>query len=96
MYASIRRYTGIAPGLFDEVARRHTEIEAVMKQVPGLAGWYLIRTAEGMTTVTLCADEAAAQESVRLAVGWVRENMPTLAANPPDIANGEVVLRVAG
>ncbi len=96
MYASVRRYTSVDPSLFDEVARNPQDLEATMRQAPGFQAWYLIRTGDGMVTVTLCDDQAGAEASVRLAAGWLRDHMPTLAPQPPDIANGEVTLHLGG
>ena len=96
MYASVRRYQGVDPGLFDEVARQREDLEATMRQAPGFRAWYLIRTADGMATVTLCDEQAGAEESVRLAAGWIREHMPAMAPNPPEVANGEVTLHLGG
>ncbi len=96
MYASVRRYTGVDPGLFDEVARKRQDLEATMRKAPGFRAWYLIRTGDGMVTVTLCDEQAGADESVRLAAGWIRDNMPQLAPNPPEVSNGEVTLQLGG
>ena len=49
-----------------------------------------------MTTVTLCDEQTGAEASVQLAAGWLRENMPTVAPNPPEVSNGEVVLQIEG
>ena len=96
MYASVRRYTGIDPGLFDEAARNRQSLEATMRKAPGFRAWYLIRTGDGLTTVTLCDDQAGAEESVRLAAGWLRDTVPNMAPNPPEVSTGEVVLQIGG
>ena len=96
MYASVRRYKGVDPGLFDEVERNRESLETTMRRAPGFRAWYLIRTGDGMTTVTLCDEQTGAEASVQLAAGWLRENMPTVAPNPPEVSNGEVVLQIEG
>ena len=96
MYVSVRRYAGSHPGLFDEVASRRQDLEATMRQAPGFRAWYLVRTGAGMMTITLCDEQAGADESVRLAAGWIRDNMPQLAPNPPEVSNGEVTLQLGG
>ena len=96
MYASVRRYAGSDPGLFDEVASRRQDLEATMRKAPGFRAWYLVRTGDGMMTITLCDEQAGADESVRLAAGWIRDNMPQLAPNPPEVSNGEVTLQLGG
>ncbi len=96
MYASVRRYAGSDPGLFDEVASQRQDLEATMRRAPGFRAWYLVRTGDGMMTITLCDEQAGADESVRLAAGWIRDNMPQLAPNPPEVSNGEVTLQLGG
>ncbi len=96
MYASVRRYAGSDPGLFDEVASQRQDLEATMCRAPGFRAWYLVRIGDGMMTITLCDEQAGADESVRLAAGWIRDNMPQLAPNPPEVSNGEVTLQLGG
>ena len=96
MYASVRRYKGTDPGLFDEVTRKRQSLEETMRRAPGFRAWYLIRTSDGIATVTLCDEQAGAEASVQLAAGWLKENMPTAAPNPPEVSNGEVVLQLGG
>ena len=67
-----------------------------MRRAPGFRAWYLVRTGDGMMTITLCDEQAGADESVRLAAGWIRDNMPQLAPNPPEVSNGEVTLQLGG
>jgi hypothetical protein len=95
MYASVRQYTGLGPGFFEELDRKHGEMEALVKSFPGLVNWYLIRTADGVATVTICQDQAGADASVRLAVDWVKANMSSMP-QPPQVSNGEVLAHVAG
>ena len=96
MYASVRRYKSVDPGLFDEVERNRESLETTMQRAPRFRAWYLIRTGDGMTTVTLCDEQTGAEASVQLAADWLRENMPTVAPNPPAASNGEVVLQIEG
>ena len=96
MYASVRRYTGIDPGAVDQVIQRRQEVEALMRGVPGFRAWYMLRADGGMITVTVRDDQAGAEQSVRAAVGYVKQNMPDLIPNPPEVANGEVVLQITG
>ena len=35
MYASVRRYKGVDPGLFDEVERNRESLETTMRRAPG-------------------------------------------------------------
>ena len=96
MYASARRYRGMAPNAVDQIVARRQEFEPLLKGVAGFRAWYLLRTDDGMITVTLCDDRAGAEESVRVAGEYVRQNMPDLVPDPPSVANGEVALQIGG
>jgi hypothetical protein len=96
MFASVRRYRGIEPRAVDQVLRIRGEVEAAMRRVPGFVAWYLVRTSDGMLTITLCSDQAGAEESVRQAAGLIRVTMDRLIPNPPEVENGEVALRIEG
>ena len=68
MHAVVRRYSG--PGasqLFEELERRHDEVEQVIRGVPGLVSYAAIRTGDGGITVTVCQDKTGTDESVRMA-----------------------------
>jgi hypothetical protein len=69
-----------------------SEVVALISGVSGLRGYYLIRAGDDTVSVTVCDDEAGAQESNAVAAGWIRENMPEVASSPPEISAGEVVI----
>ncbi len=96
MYVSIRRYTGMDPRFWDQLQQYRPSLEAVFQRVPGFRSWYLVRTGGGLTTVTLCEDQAGAEESVRVAARWIQENMPDLISGQPEVENGEVTLQLGG
>jgi len=91
MYASIRRYAG-AQALADELSGRSAEIEALLRGVDGFLGYCLVKTGEGMTTVTVCQDQAGADQSNNVAREWLAANLPQMVPSPPEISGGEVVL----
>jgi hypothetical protein len=82
--------------LFDQLQERRASLGASLGRAPGFRSWYLVRTDEGITTVTLCDDRAGAEESVRVAATWVRENVAEMVPNPPQVSNGEVALQIGG
>jgi hypothetical protein len=95
MYATVRQYTDLDPETYDELARRRSEIEALLRGVPSFRSYYMIRTSEGLTTVTICGQRAGAEESNRRVAQWVREELSTFLPNPPEIAAGAVVMHFA-
>ena len=94
MYATIRRYVG-NPGLADELAARRDEVKAGIEPVQGFRKYFLIKSGDGTASITICDDEAGAEESNRAAAAWIKENMPEVATSPPEITAGEVVFSTA-
>jgi heme-degrading monooxygenase HmoA len=95
MYVSIRRYVS-NPGLADELAARSDEVKSVIEPVPGFKDYYLVKATDGTASITICEDRAGVEESNRAAAAWIKENMPEIAASPPEISAGEVVFSTAG
>ncbi len=93
MYAVVRNYPG-ASQLFDVLESKKEDVERVIRGVPGLVSYTLMRSADGGVSVTVCQDKAGADESVRLAAEWVRENF-TGTSNPPAISEGETILQLS-
>ena len=96
MYASIRRYTGVDPRLWDRLQELRPGLETTFGQVPGFRSWFVVRTDDGLTTVTLCDDQAGAEESVQVAARWIQQTIPDLITGQPTVANGEVALQIGG
>lgn len=95
MYTTVRQYTGINDQAFTALLNRRADVEAVIQQTPGFAGYDLIRTAGGMTSVTVCADQAGAEDSNQRVAAWIKTNMPNLVSTPPQIAIGESVIHMS-
>ena len=92
MYASIRQYRSSDPA---EVGRRaadeSTGFVPVARAASGIKAWYLVETGDGtLATVTICDDEAAANDSVKMASEWVGANAADLVEGSPAVSNGEV------
>ena len=96
MYGVMRSYSGDgAKKLASRIEDRKAEVEAVMRSVPGLMTWGLMRTADGCTTFTLCKDKAGADQSVITARQWVNQNASDINAPAPTITEGPVSMRIA-
>ena len=91
MFAVVRRYSGVST-LMDEMEARQDEVESIIADVPGFNAYYAVRDGDALTTITVCDNQAGADKSTALAADWVRENLPTLTASPPEVAGGEVFL----
>jgi antibiotic biosynthesis monooxygenase (ABM) superfamily enzyme len=93
VHGTVRQYQGIDPGTYGEVARRQADIEALLRGVPGFVAYDMLRPSDTtMTTVTICEDQAGAEEANRRVAAWIKANIPTFMPSPPQISLGEVVL----
>ena len=96
MHMVIREYSGAgASALFERLAARVAEVEALMRSVPGLVSYTIARTAGGGVAVTICQDQQGIDESTRLAREWVAQHAGDIAVTPPTISAGSALLHVA-
>jgi hypothetical protein len=95
MYATVRRYEGVTNP--SEAGRRVSEgFMPVLAQIPGFVAYYWVDAGGGvMISTSVFQDKACAEESNRKAVDWVRQNLPPLLPNPPQVTSGEVVAHQA-
>jgi hypothetical protein len=91
MYVTIRRYENNAQ-LAGRLAARRDEIQALISDVAGFRAYYLLRSADGTTSVTVCDDQDGADESTRIAASWLRANMPDAVSRAPEVTAGEAVV----
>jgi len=93
MYAVVRSYAGSgASELFDALEQRHEEIrELFLRDVQGFVSYTAIQTEpDSGTTVTVCQDQAGAEESSRIAADWVAANLAVSGA-APTVSGGSAV-----
>ena len=91
MYAVIRAYTGNSD-LADTLAEHEEDIRHVIGDIPGFKAYYLLRLAEGTSTISVFEDQAGAEESNRAAAAWLAENLPDLDVAAPYVTAGEVLI----
>ena len=91
MWAAVRRYEGITDPA--EAGRRVDEsFLPLLEHVSGFIAYYWIDAGDGvMASLSVFEDQAGADESVRLAHDWVRDNAAALMPNPPQVTEGHVV-----
>jgi hypothetical protein len=95
MHAVIRNFSGSGgTKLLDLLEGRKSEVEGLIRPVKGFVSYSLIRTADGMVSVTVCADKAGCDESSRIAREWVGKNASDLGVSPPTVAEGSVILHL--
>src|ERR671939_757588 len=91
MHVVIRRYQ-TDPGSVGEVMRHVNEgFIPIIKDAEGFLAYYALNAGAGeIATVGVFEDQAGAEESIRMAADWVRQNLAALLPNPPEITAGEV------
>ena len=95
MHAVVRNYSGSgAKQLFDLFMERKTEVEALIRTVPGLVSYTMARSGDGGITVTVCNDKAGADASLKIAREWVQKNASGISASPPTVTEGSVVVQI--
>ena len=92
MYATMRQYAGITPANFDTLLSRKADVEALIREVPGFVQYDLVRTADGITSLTVCTDQAGTEASNKQVAAWIGQNLPTWPATAPVISGGEDVV----
>lgn len=92
MFSVIRNYP-TAPTLADDLKKRSKDIEAEIGSVPGFIAYYLVKTGEGATSITVCEDQKGCDESTKRAANWLGKNMPNMNVADPKVFTGEVAFK---
>jgi hypothetical protein len=95
MYATVRRYEGVTDPR--ETARQVKEgFVPLISQVPGFVAYYWVDVGgNALVSTSIFETQAGAEESNRRAADYVRQKMPRLLPNPPQVSAGEVVAHQA-
>ncbi len=93
MYVAIRRYR-VPLNAVDEVTQQvETGFLPLLKQLPGFLEYYWLNAGNGfLASVGMFESQSAAEESTRMAANYVRQFIPLLARNPPEVSEGEVLV----
>jgi hypothetical protein len=91
MYAVIRAYSGNSE-LADALVEHAGEVRELISGIGGFKAYYLLKLAEGTSTVSVFENQAGAEESSRAAAAWLNENLPDLNVQAPYVTAGEVLL----
>jgi hypothetical protein len=95
MHAVVRNYSGAgAQQLIDLMEQRRDDVEAVIRKVPGLMSYTLLRSGDGGVSVTVCKDKAGADESLKVARDWIQKNASNTGASPSAVMEGSVILQI--
>ena len=92
MHATVRSYASDG-GLVDALVAKKDEVRDLLTGIAGFRAYYILRTADGgAVSISVYDDASGTEASNAAAAGWVRDNLPGLAAAPPDTAAGEVAV----
>jgi hypothetical protein len=94
MYGVIRQYK-VDPSAIDEIIQRASDgFVPLVSRAPGFASYTILDAgAEGLITLSTFEDQAGADESVRLAASWIKDNLATLLPSPPQVTSGRFAIR---
>jgi hypothetical protein len=76
----------------DALVAREQGIRNVIGTIDGFRAYYLVRTADGPTTISVFDDQAGAEASTAAAAAYIRENMADVSPGAPQVTTGETVL----
>ena len=91
MNAVIRAYSGNSE-LADTLVEHADEVRQVIGGISGFKAYYVLKLAEGTSTVSVFENQEGAEESNRAAAAWLKENLPDLNVQAPYVTAGEVLL----
>jgi hypothetical protein len=95
MHAMVRFYSGQgATELFKLLEDRKEDVEGLIRGVSGLVSYDLVKTEEGGMTITVCEDKTGTDESLEVALGWLKENAAHLKVNAPGVSEGTVAVHL--
>jgi len=95
MNTTIRRYESIDESRKSELVKKIDEsLLPKLSELPGFHGYSLVDAGDGvMTSVGFFDTAAQADESTRVAAGWLREQkLETALPKAPKITSGDVVV----
>ena len=91
MYAVIRAYSGNSE-LADALVEHADAVRQVIGGITGFKAYYVLKLAEGTSTVSVFENQEGAEESSRAAAAWLTENLPDMSVGAPYVTAGEVLL----
>ena len=98
MFATIRRYESIDQSRSSELVKKiDEELVPKLSELPGFSGYYVLEAGNGvMSSIGFFDTPEHADESTRVASGWVRDNKLEQALPTPKITSGKVVVQKTG
>lgn len=91
MHAVIRAYANNSE-LADALVEHADDVRKLIGGIGGFKAYYVLKLAEGTSTVSVFETQQGAEESSRAAAAWLKENLPDMNVQPPYVTAGDVLL----
>lgn len=92
MHATVRRYASDG-GLVDALVAKKEEVRDLLTGIDGFRAYDIVRTPDGgAMSISVYDDASGTDASNAAAAQWVRDDLPDLAASPPQTTPGEVAV----
>jgi hypothetical protein len=93
MHAVARTYSGKgAKELFDLLETSKADVEKALRAVQGFVSYTLLRTGDGGMSVTVAANKAGTDESLKTAQEWIAKNAASSNVGAPVVSEGTVII----
>lgn len=93
MFATIRHHK-VHGAEVDALAQQgKQDFVPIIRQMPGLIAYTIIAGEDMVSTISIFADKAAAEESTRRAIEWAKTQVTTFDV-PTEVIEGEVAVHV--
>ena len=90
MYATVRHYES-AKALADAMAAAPHEVNDAISAIPGFISYISTRNGDSVTSITICENKEACEESTRVAREWVKGHVTT-PISAPVVSEGEAFI----
>src|SRR5215472_16168960 len=95
MPSAVLRIYDNAPGLIDALLANGDAVRDLLTGVKGFRIWGLFRTDTGGISLTVCETAEGCAETVRLAAGWIGQNLADQHIAPPTVLEGNVIFSIS-
>lgn len=90
MFASIRRYELDPKNMNTVMTLINEGFVPILSRGPGFKAYCAVDVGNGvLATFSIFESQAGAEESAKMASGWVKDNIASLLPNPPHIITGD-------
>ena len=95
MFAAIRYYQADPPSIDEVVRRVQEDFVPLIRDMRGFVSYFILvpsEREEDIVSVSVFEDQQSAEESNRMALEWVVQNLSELLRPAPEFAGGQVVV----